>query len=151
MSDLANELADPVKGGVYRLRHDPLVIERDAKAAGLAVYRIGLRHVRDKTGVMRRIATALRFPAYFGGNLDALNDCLMDLAWLMEGDKLRRGFVLVFEDANDFATAHPQDFEDWLAVMRSAAEYWRGTAKPFWVFLHTPGDWNSSLPDWPAR
>ena len=32
----------------------------------------------DKTGTLAAFATALGFPDWFGGNLDALNDCLGD-------------------------------------------------------------------------
>ncbi len=34
------------------------------------------------TDFYKNIATALQFPDYFGNNLDALNDMLLDLAWL---------------------------------------------------------------------
>lgn len=34
----------------------------------------------DKTGTLAAFATALGFPDWFGGNLDALNDCLGDWA-----------------------------------------------------------------------
>ena len=151
MSDIASELTNAAKGGVYRLTCDPLAIERNADASRLAVYHIDIRHVHDKTGFMAHVSTALRFPEYFGRNLDALHDCLTDLDWLAEGDHPWAGFVLVFANAKDFAAGHRQDFEDCLAVMRSAAEYWRETGKPFWAFLHSPGEWKSSLPEWPAR
>ncbi len=151
MSDITSALADPGNSGVYRVTRDPLAIERDAKAARLAVYRIDLWNVRDKSGFMARVSTALRFPEYFGKNLDALHDCLTDLAWLADGDKPRSGLVLVFEHVQDFAGGHPQDFEDCLAVLLSAAEYWRGTGAPFWVLLHSSGEWEPRLPEWPPH
>jgi hypothetical protein len=46
---------------------------------------------------LEAIATALRFPAYFGGNLDALDECLRDLArWW----PAVRGWVLCVPDAD---------------------------------------------------
>ncbi|MEU7003428.1 barstar family protein [Nonomuraea sp. NPDC046570] len=36
--------------------------------------------------VMAAIASALKFPDYFGYNLDALYDCLTDLSWLPDGE-----------------------------------------------------------------
>jgi RNAse (barnase) inhibitor barstar len=151
MSDLVRKLSDATTSGVYRLTRDPLAIEQAARAARLAVYRIDLSRAHDKGAFMSQVAQALRFPSYFGNNLDALHDCLTDLDWLQEGDEPLAGFVLVFESAAAFAAGHSHDLEDCLAVMRSAAEHWRGTGKPFWVFLHSLGEWKSSLPAWPGR
>jgi RNAse (barnase) inhibitor barstar len=46
----------------------------------------------------KNIATALQFPDYFGNNLDALNDMLLDLAWL----KRIKHVHLVIEDYSLF-------------------------------------------------
>jgi RNAse (barnase) inhibitor barstar len=48
--------------------------------------------LESKTALLEFLKEALRFPAYFGGNWDALNDCLTDVA--EGGDK----FVLVHHD-----------------------------------------------------
>ncbi|WP_410658080.1 barstar family protein [Amycolatopsis sp. lyj-112] len=40
----------------------------------------------DKASILDAIAEALSFPDYFGKNLDALYDCLTDLAWLPPGE-----------------------------------------------------------------
>ena len=36
----------------------------------------------SKTDFLACLAKKLRFPSYFGGNWDALQDCLSDLSWL---------------------------------------------------------------------
>ncbi len=38
----------------------------------------------DKTQLMQEFAAVLNFPEYFGGNWDALHDCLKDVSWLDE-------------------------------------------------------------------
>jgi hypothetical protein len=38
--------------------------------------------VDDKQSLLQLIATMLRFPAYFGYNWDALDECLADLSWI---------------------------------------------------------------------
>jgi hypothetical protein len=34
-------------------------------------------------------------------------------------------------------------------VLQTAAGYWRGQAKPFWVFIYGDNDWNPGLPELP--
>lgn len=40
----------------------------------------------SKQELLATIASALRFPSYFGHNWDALDECLTDLSWLPAGD-----------------------------------------------------------------
>ncbi len=51
-----------------------------AAGAGETVLRIDLAGAGDRAAMLARIAAGLGFPAHFGGNLDALFDCLSDLA-----------------------------------------------------------------------
>lgn len=50
-----------------------------ARRDGCRVLRADLGGARDKAGVLAAIAAGLALPDYFGGNLDALYDCLTDL------------------------------------------------------------------------
>jgi hypothetical protein len=119
--------------GVYRAARAADVL-RSAK--GLRVARIDLAAVKDKTGLLQAVARALEFPAWFGGNWDALEDCLTDLSW-----HEAKGHVLLIEGAN----ALPQDdlgvFRD---VLESAAAYWKERAGPFFA-VFVGGD--ASLPE----
>lgn len=42
--------------------------------------------VRSKQKLLRILADQLQFPAYFGNNWDALEECLRDLSWLPAGN-----------------------------------------------------------------
>jgi hypothetical protein len=78
------------------------------------------------TSVFDAMAAALDFPDWFGGNWDALEDSLSDLAW-----RKAEGHVLLLR-------SYPAGDELGVLtdVLRAAAEYWAGRGKPFFaVFL----------------
>jgi hypothetical protein len=82
----------------------------------------------DKATLMKNVAAALRFPDWFGGNWDALEDCLSDLSWLPAD-----GYVLVFEDGQP-----GDDLGVLIDVLRSSAEWWTGRGKPFRAIFVDP-------------
>ena len=53
------------------------LIER-AQSLGLAAYVVDCDRARSRSAVLRAVVKAVDFPEYFGGNLDALYDCLCD-------------------------------------------------------------------------
>jgi RNAse (barnase) inhibitor barstar len=124
-------LADADQAGAY------FVDARDREAlveAGIekrfAVLPIDLRACADAAAAMREIADAMKFPAWFGENLDALADCLGDLSWLPSP-----GYVLVLEHADDWRAREPESFETVLDILNDAAKRWAETRTPFWTFL----------------
>jgi RNAse (barnase) inhibitor barstar len=69
------------------------------------------RDLGDKASLLAALGQALRFPGYYGGNWDALDECLADLSW-HEGplrllithadtipDDLRKTLIEIFLDA----------------------------------------------------
>lgn len=42
-------------------------------------------NIASKPALLASIAAKLNFPSYFGGNWDALDECLGDLSWLPSG------------------------------------------------------------------
>ena len=61
-------------------------------------------------------AKAFGFPAYFGRNLDALNDCLGDVGISVEG-----GLVITFSKFNSFKTQFPDFAWNVLDIISSIA------------------------------
>jgi len=121
MSKLLERLQDPVRSGVYRVTRSEAIDEvmRDAAQIDL------------KDGdALRAISQALRFPDWFGGNWDALEDCLGDLSWRPGG-----GHVLVFRN---WQALTGDDLGVLIDVLRSSAEFWQGRGKPFFAVLVDP-------------
>jgi RNAse (barnase) inhibitor barstar len=146
MDPMTKQLADAQQCGVYQLIRELDEVERAAENAGLAVRRIDIRGAQEKKDFLKAVETALSFPAWFGHNWDALHDCLTDLDWLPN----KTGYVLIFENSDYFARADKQAFEDGLAVLHSAAEYWKMQGRPFWGFIAASKRWESMLPKWPS-
>jgi hypothetical protein len=118
---LLERLRDPVRSGVYRVTRGDAIDEvmRDAAQIDL------------KDGdALRAIAQALRFPAWFGGNWDALEDCLGDLSWRPAG-----GHVLVFRSWQALSS---DDLGVLIDVLRSSAEFWSGRGRPFFAVMVDP-------------
>lgn len=49
-----------------------------AREAGLTACVVGCDRARSRSAVLRAVVKAVDFPEFFGGNLDALYDCLCD-------------------------------------------------------------------------
>ena len=125
MSKLLERLRDPVRSGVYRAS------VRDAIDEALRGSALDAATVDLQGGdALRPIAQALHFPAWFGGNWDALEDCLGDLSW-----RPGEGHVLVFQNWHALAS---DDLGILIDVLRSSAESWSGRGKSFFAVLLDP-------------
>lgn len=125
MSTLLETLTDPSQSGVYRAPDDRAMPKVRAEAA-LHVTRIELAAGKD--AVLAQIARQLEFPPWFGGNWDALEDCLTDLAW-------RPGTARVIL----FSGATPRgDLGVLIDVLASAADFWRQRGRAFFAVFADP-------------
>jgi RNAse (barnase) inhibitor barstar len=147
MKALGKQLLNAQHNGVYQLIRKPEEVERVAKEAGLTVFRIDVGRADNKTDFLAHVAKTLSFPEWFGGNWDALHDCLSDLEWL----PTTKGYVLVFENMEPFASRNEQEFKNAKNILDAAAEYWKTQRRPFWAFVVGPQAWDSGLPNWPAQ
>lgn len=127
MSKLRERLSDPARSGVYRASRDRDI--RDALPAegyDVAAATLGA----DKEAMLAALGRSLEFPDWFGGNWDALEDCLTDLSW--RGDAAR---VLLLSGA-----VAGDDLGILIDVLSSAAEFWRGRGRAFFaVFIDPAG------------
>lgn len=75
--------------------------------------------VPAKAELMGALASAFRFPSYFGRNWDALLDCLRSLP-----DELPAGgYVLAVRNSGSFLASSPKDREDFADVAGEARAF----------------------------
>jgi len=135
MSKLLQRLSDASKSGVYRATRADEILDA-TQGSALRSVRIGLAGAAGKGAVIERIAGALEFPQWFGGNWDALEDCLADLSW-----SSATGHVLLIEGAGELASDERGILID---ILASAAASWAERKRPFFaVFL----DGSPTLPE----
>lgn len=100
-----------------------------------ATFRISAHHAKTKEELLDRFARALKFPRYFGGNWDALADCLADMGWAPA-----EGYVIVIDEAQDLWNQIP-DAGRLVAIVQRVADEWRARGKPFHlVFVEGASD-----------
>jgi RNAse (barnase) inhibitor barstar len=133
MSDieLGSLLADASQAGAYFVdARDRESLLEGGSALQFAVLPVDLRGCGDADAAMCEIADVLRFPEWFGENLDALADCLSDLSWLPAV-----GYVLVLENTGDWRAQASDTFDTVLDILNQTAERWARDHVPFWTFL----------------
>lgn len=129
--DLRALLLDPANNGAYFFDHnDREALVEAANEAGLRTAPVDFSGCGDKGDALARIAAALEFPDWFGGNWDALADCLGDLSWL--GGE---GHLLVFDEAWDWRERDGEDFAVLLDICGESAQDWTRERRPFWVVI----------------
>lgn len=127
MGKLTQKLLDPSRSGAYRVAATDAV-EDAVRGTGLELVRVP--PARDKAALMRAFSDALGFPAWFGANWDALEDCLGDLSWRDAG-----GQVLLLEGAQSL----PRDDLGVLTdVLQASAALRGGSGKPFFAVFVDP-------------
>ena len=130
-NDGANALAIAAKrSGVFRAPARIEVLRATATQGGFLWLELPLGAVTDKTQFFALCAKQLKLPSYFGGNWDALADCVRDFNWLNG-----KGYVLHLSDGEKFAKAAADDHQTALDVLAEAAEFWKGKGTPFVVFV----------------
>jgi hypothetical protein len=124
------QLSDPALAGPYRLpagQEQPL--SDTARALGWPVV-VCRPQVGDRTAWLAGLARALALPAHFGGNFDALYDCLCDpLQWQGNGCLLVLGGLAPLGD----------DVDILIAVLQAASDELRERGFALWALLDAAG------------
>lgn len=135
MSKLLQRLSDASRSGVYRVARADAVVDA-IKGSGLHLARLALEGGEGKEAILRKLARELAFPSWFGGNWDALEDCLADLSW-----SSAVGHVLLVEGA---AAAAADDVGVLQDILASAAASWSERGRPFFAIFVDGG---AALPE----
>ena len=116
--------------GIYRLPAESIAsVQQIAEALGFASFQVDLARIRTQAGALKALGHDLGFPAWYGANLDALNDCLTDFSW-----RKAPGYVVILTDTHR-PHAQGEPFRRITDVFENAIETWREQGVPFWVFL----------------
>jgi len=95
---------------VWRLRCEP---------GGGAVRVIRGWKCGTRQALYDEVSAALQFPAYFGENWDALNDCVKDLMWMPA-----EWYLLHVDDVGRVLPDDPEGFRIFLRILRDAGRFW---------------------------
>ncbi|HET9580150.1 MAG TPA: barstar family protein [Usitatibacter sp.] len=109
-------------GGVFYLPEpvEARLVQALAKRNGFAYFHIDGKNITRKEQLLNHVATALHFPTDFGQNWDALEECLTDMEWVDA-----EGYLLYYEHIDALQSAHPDQFETLVEILRDAVASWK--------------------------
>ena len=115
--------------GLFKLsRNDVPALEQAAEQLNQAYFHVDLQNAKNVPSFIKALKRDLDFPDWFGGNLDALHDCLTDFSW-----RPASGYVITLS-GYEMLRGNPTSFAAFNSVMASAVEAWEARAIPFRVF-----------------
>lgn len=100
-----------------------------------------LSDCRTLADALTTLGKVLDFPDYYGGNLDALNDCLSDPDW-----QPAPGLVLLIQGLSTLRSGDPEGFSRLIEVLTNAAAERAEAELPCWIILDTPARGVPKLP-----
>jgi len=115
--------------GIDRKQLIPKMIA-ELSGHGIQVFYLDGREISSKAEFLSQAAKAMHFPAYFGANWDAFDECIIDLEWCPA-----QGYILIYDRPDVFAASDPEQWKIALDILQSAVEYWREQNIPMDVFL----------------
>ncbi|MFJ3713754.1 barstar family protein [Streptomyces sp. NBC_01267] len=106
---------------------------------GFRVVHLAAGEWASEQDMHRDVAAALQFPDYYGHNLDALNDCLGDVACYgpYDGSPEGTGLVLSITDYDHFTAACPRAAQVVLDIVADQARQAAVLRRRFFCLLHS--------------
>ena len=130
--EFSERLRDASSSGLYGVAKEDNVVG-SARAARITIARISLAEVGTKEELLRRFATALGFPDWFGLNWDALEDCLTDMSW-----RPAEGYLLLICDIAGLEDLESEERDTLFDILRACARFWAEADTPFLVAFVDP-------------
>lgn len=135
--DSGRELLDwssPVRRGVlHEERREQLRVR--AHALGWDYAEADLVGCETKDDLLTELASALDFPVWFGGNWDALFDCLADMSW-----RAAPGRVLALRNVEDLQAVAPEVLDTFIAILEDVSAVWQRRGQPMRTWVDLPVD-----------
>lgn len=111
----------------------PQELAHEVLARGWRFFYLDGRQARDKRDFLKAAAAAMHFPAYFGHNWDAFEECITDLA-------PAPGYVLLYDHVWWLACEQPASWQVARSILEMACAQWASQGTPLLVLLrHTRG------------
>ncbi len=118
--------------GLYRLLHrgNTAAIGAIVATHGWRFFHLDGRHARDKATFLAAAAAAMAFPAYFGHNWDAFEECVNDLSWAPAS-----GYVLLYDHLWWLACDSAPAWQSACAILQEASRNWSKEGIPFYTLV----------------
>lgn len=95
------------------------VIRSITQELGFKLFHLIGSEVKDKSTLLEALNRTMRFPGYFGGNWDALEECLRDLEW-----SPAEGYVILYEEPQRLLEMSYDVLVTFLEVVVAVSEEW---------------------------
>jgi RNAse (barnase) inhibitor barstar len=107
-----------------------MAIRQASERLGFTLFSVNADQLSSKASLLDTLSQVMAFPAYFGRNWDALEECINDLSWWDS-----QGFILLFANTDKFINSSPGDFDKFVRIAADASESWGAEGIPFHVIF----------------
>jgi RNAse (barnase) inhibitor barstar len=109
------------------------ILRQRAEELGLRFFHIDGSRIISKQSLFDAISHEMAFPDYFGGNWDALFECIRDLGWIDAP-----GYVLLYADYQMLAQSDATSFRITFEIFADTVKHWDEIARndpPMYILL----------------
>ncbi len=101
-------------------REEEELLMEEAARRGYRFIEVDLANTQNSEDLMKRIARALNFPSYFGGNWDAFLDMVTDLCW-----NPASGYVVLLRNAEALLQLPGEHLAIFVRLCSAVVERWQ--------------------------